>query len=395
MTSDDSVRAARWLLAVVVFLIVYGSLFPFRFEGTDTGGLAGLMDRLPWARTTRSDIAANVLLYLPFGACLGWMLRGRVGAPLTLALTALLGTLLATSIEIAQIFETRRVASLADVVYNGTGALAGGALALLLRSARRSVRRSPLRDALAQPFAAALLLLWIGYRLAPFALSMDTADWLASLRPLVADLRSWLAPAETLRYLIAWLIAAQALSTILRGRAPARILALVMLAVLAATVLIAGRSLVAAEITAMGLALLLSLPLARFQAHRASALLGLALAALIVIEGLAPFDFRLDPDAFTLLPFQDSLMRYRSTNLPDLFLKCFLYGSLVWLLARSGLRIGMATALAAGLVLTVEFLQVWLPGKPAEITDPLMVVAAGGLLAIFEGHAPRAGVSWA
>ena len=79
MTSDDSVRAARWLLVVVAFLIVYGSLYPFRFEGVEVAGIRDLLARLTWARTTRSDIAANVLLYLPFGACFGWLLAERLG----------------------------------------------------------------------------------------------------------------------------------------------------------------------------------------------------------------------------------------------------------------------------------------------------------------------------
>ena len=37
--ADGSDRSARWLLAVVVFLIVYGSLFPFNFGGRTTGNV--------------------------------------------------------------------------------------------------------------------------------------------------------------------------------------------------------------------------------------------------------------------------------------------------------------------------------------------------------------------
>lgn len=391
MMSDDSMRAARWLLAVFVFLIVYASLFPFRFESAALAGPADLLRRLTWARTTRSDIAANVLLYLPFGACLGWMLASRLGGGLTFALTTLLGAVLATGIELAQVFETRRVASLADIVCNGLGSMAGGALALLLRSARRRVRRHPLHEVLAQPIATALLALWVGYRLAPFALSWDPAEWLASLGTLEALRRAWLRPGAALGYLVPWLVVAQAVATLLPRRPPVRMLALTMAAVLAGTVLAAGKALDPDEVLAMAAALLLSLPLSRLQPRRAAGLLAVAVAALVIVEGLAPFDFRLDRDAFGLVPFQDALMQYRATNLLELFRKCFLYGALVWLLARSGIRVGVATALAAGIVLSVEFLQVWLPGKPAEITDPLLVVAAGGLLALFEGAAPRSG----
>jgi hypothetical protein len=38
-------------------------------------------------------------------------------------------------------------------------------------------------------------------------------------------------------------------------------------------------------------------------------------------------------------------------------------------------------------VLAIEFLQTWLPGQLAEITDPLLVLIAGGLISLFDGGA--------
>ena len=43
-----------------------------------------------------------------------------------------------------------------------------------------------------------------------------------------------------------------------------------------------------------------------------------------------------------------------------------------------------ATLVSAALVLGVEVLQVWLPGKTPDITDPLLVITAGGLIALFD-----------
>lgn len=383
MTSEASLRAARWLLAVVLFLIVYGSLYPFRFQDAGVHDLSGLLAGLPWARTTRSDIAANVLLYLPFGACLGWMLASRLGGLLTLLLAALAGMALSLGIEIAQIYETRRVASLADVTYNGTGALAGSAFALVLLAARHGLRRNALVDVLAQPIAASLLLLWAGYRLAPFGVALSPAEWRAALAPLLTG--PWFAPWEIIRQLIPWLVVALAIRSLLPGRDELLGLAVTMLAVLAGLVLAAGKTMVPAEIAAMALALVFTRLFGRFEASRVAALLAWALAALIVVDGLAPFDFGLGPDPFGLVPFQDSLARYRATNLGDMFYKCFAYGALVWLLVRAGHRALLATIMAGGLVLAVEVLQAWLPGKTGDITDPLLVIAAGGLLAMFEG----------
>lgn len=389
MMRDDGQRAARWLLAVVTFLIIYGSLYPFGFAAVEVHGAGDLLGRLHWARTTRSDIAANVLLYLPFGACLGWMLAARIGGPLAALVATALGVLLSTSIEIAQVFETRRVASLADIFFNGLGSLSGGLLALLLRSARHSYRRHAFTSVLAEPTAAALLLLWLGFRLAPFALALHPTEWAASLAPLAAG--PWLAPGTTIEYVILWLVVGRVLQTLVPGRPLLSTLGTLMLALSAGLVLVAGKTLVPAEVVAMPLALGLTWPLSRLTTRSSAWVLAGLLAALVTVVGLAPFDFRVDPAAFGLVPFRDSLTRYRATNLLDMFEKCFLYGSLVWLLVKAGNRALAATLLAGGLVLGIELLQAWLPGKPADITDPLLVLAAGGLVAVFEGSrgAPR------
>lgn len=116
----------------------------------------------------------------------------------------------------------------------------------------------------------------------------------------------------------------------------------------------------------------------------ASSTLAAALIVLIAIAGLAPFDFQLAQDRFALLPFGESLTQYRATNLADMFLRCFTNGALVWLLAQSGLSVLAATSLGAGVVFSIELLQTWLPDQTAEITDPLLAIAAGGLIAVFE-----------
>jgi len=389
MTIRHDRHLVGWLLAGVTFLIVYGSLYPFRFASVEVHGLADLLGRLPWARTTRSDIAANVLLYLPFGACLGWLLASRLGGPLALAGAALAGVLLSTGIEVAQIFETRRVASLADVTYNGLGTLAGAALALAMRSARHGFSRHPLGRLLAHPIPAALLLLWLGYRLAPFALTLDAAQWLAALAPLGQPWRSWASPLAALGYLAGWLVAARALGELYPRHSPTLALGLVMALVLAGTVMVSGKALDPNELPAMAAALLLSLPLSRMSPAAGAATAAGLLAAWVVLAGLVPFDFRLDPDAFGLVPFRDALIRYRSTNLVDMFQKCFAYGALVWLLARAGLRVLSATLATVGLLLVLELLQAWLPGKAAEITDPLLALVAGGLIAVFDSAPDR------
>ena len=379
--ADSNTRTANWLLVVITFLIAYGSLYPFRFAAVDGAGTLELLQRLSFARTTRSDVAANVLLYLPLGASLAWLLATRLGGLLAVIAATAIGALLSLTIEFAQLYETRRVASLTDFACNTIGAAAGALIALAIASTHRRLRASPLSGVLRHPVATAILLSWAGYRLAPFTPILDPGKWLAAFAPLTAG--GWWSAGAILPHALAWLVLSVAAERIAAGRAR-RIVVIAMLAVLAGRVLFTGLLLEPAEITGMVIALALGGLLLRLPIERAASLLAAALIVLIAIQGLSPFDFQLAQDRFALVPFGESLTRYRATNLPDMFLRCYSYGALVWLLARSGLTALPATVLGAGVVFSVELLQTWLPGHTADVTDPLLAIAAGGLIAVFE-----------
>jgi VanZ family protein len=377
-------RVAGWLLAAIVFLVAFGSLYPFSFSLAGAGALERLAE-LPRAGTTRSDVAANILLYLPLGACLAWLIRARRGAALAVLGATLLAAAFSFAIEFAQLYETRRVASLADLASNATGAFLGALLALAIARTRSHLHDSPFAGLLQSPVAAALLFSWIGYRLAPFAPVLDTSEWSASVAALRAG--GWPVPTEALVHLLAWLV----VLFLAERLAPARAVALTavsMAMVLAGRVLFAGLGLESAEVAGMVGALLLAWPVARLTRPRAAWLLAMTLLALIAWQGLAPFDFQLAQDRFALLPFGESLTQYRAANLADMFLRCFMNGALVWLLFQAGLPALAATGAGAGAIFAVELLQTWLPGQTAEITDPLLAVCAGGLIAVFERDNP-------
>lgn len=379
--ADANRRIGTWLLAVITFLIVYGSLYPFSFAAAGGAGPLELLKQLSFARTTRSDIAANVLLYLPLGACLTWLLAARLGGLAAAIVATLAAAALSFAIEFAQLYETRRVASLADLAYNTVGAFAGAWVAIGVAATHRRLNASALAGLLRHPIATALLLSWIGYRLAPFAPVPDPGKWAASFAPLGELAR--LTPGAVLPQLLVWLVLVPVSERLAPGR-PLGLVAIAMLLVLAGRILFADMTLDPAEIAGMLGALALGYPLLRLPPERAASVLAAALIVLIAIQGLAPFDFQIAQDRFALVPFGESLTQYRAGNLTDMFLRCFTNGALVWLLARSGLSVLAGTAIAAGLVFSIELLQTWLPGHTAEITDPLLAIAVGGLIAVFE-----------
>ena len=379
--SEQDRRIASWLLAVIAFLIAYGSLFPFRFAAVPGAGAVELLGGLSFARTTRSDIAANVLMYLPLGACIAWLAATRLGGLAAVVLATAAGAVLSFAIEYAQLYETRRVTSLSDVASNTAGAFAGAWIALAIAGARRRMHASPLAGHLRHPVATALLLSWIGYRLAPFAPVIDPGKWAGAFAPLTN--LSALTAGAAFPHLLAWLVLAPVCERIAPNRGLLT-LAVSMALVLAGRVLFTGLALEPGELAGMAAALAAARPLARLAPERAASVLAALLIVQVAIEGLAPFDFQLAQDRFALLPFAESLTQYRAGNLADMFLRCFRDGALVWLLSRSGLKLLAATALGAGLVFAIELLQTWLPGQTAEITDPLLALAAGGLIAVFE-----------
>ncbi len=378
---ESNRRIAHWLLAVIAFLIVYGSLYPFSFAGVDGAGPLELLKTMSFSRTTRSDLAANVLLYLPLGACLTWLFAAQLGGLLAAILATLFGAALSFGIEFAQLYETRRVASLFDLLANSIGAFVGAWIALAVAATHRRLHASPFAGFLRHPVASALLFSWVCYRLAPFVPVLDPGKWAEAFRPLAGD--DWWSLAAIAPHALAWLV----LMPICERLAPGRRVTLVasaMAVVLAGRVLFAGMTLEAGEIAGMAIAFGLWYPLSHLPAERAVSLVAAGLVALIAIQGLAPFDFQVAQGRFAFVPFVESLTQYRAGNLTDMFLRCFRDGALVWLLARGGLPILAATAMGAGLIFSIELLQTWLPGHRAEITDPLLALVAGGLIAVFE-----------
>lgn len=384
MVAETGSRTAGWLLAVVGFLIIYGSLYPFHFAGIDADGPLDVLRKLPWARTTRSDIAANIVLYLPLGACLGWLLAGRRGAAFALVASLAAGALLSSTIEILQLFETRRVASLQDIAYNTLGTFLGAAFALVLRASGQRLRTPSLALVLSEPVAAALIVLWICARLAPFDFAADPVEWRDSLRPLLRG--DWQALWPAARFAVLWLVAFEACRA-LAQRGPSLLLAtLAIAAVLGGRVLMEDLQLLPAELVGIGAALLVGTLLDRIAPTRALDITAWLLAALIVAESLTPFTFRPAFDSIGFVPLDETLAHWRALGSRVVFERCFMAAALVWLLARAGRPVLVATLLGAGLLTAIELLQGWLPRGSAELGAPMVAFIAGGMIALFDGR---------
>jgi VanZ family protein len=384
MSESLNTRTARWLLAFFALLILYGSLFPFEFRQVEVAGPVDAVRRLRWGISTRGDIFANLLLYLPFGAALAWALPQRGTALGRLVLATLCGAALSFAVELTQVFLVRRVATYADVVNNTIGTFIGASLALLVKAAADRLNASDAFRLTREPVSAALVALWLATFLPPWLPPLDTTRWPAAWARLLET--SWPPWHAVALDALGWLVVGAALRALTRPQYvhPA-LLFLVAAALVVQFTLFVG---FATWTEPLGAAVaLLAWPLFARLGDRAQ-LPGLFTLLVIALawRGLEPFTFVSQPQGFNLVPFSDLISRGSTGfNLPLFFGKAFWYGALVWVLARRGVGALRAGFTVAALLLALEVAQLWTPANyhVASITDPLVAIAAGIVMAIF------------
>lgn len=183
------VSPAGVLLVAWTGFIVYGTLLPFRFT-TDLGAAAAkarALGGVPGRRVSRTDVASNVLLFVPWGLAFAGRRAGpgrRFGA--TVLGAAAGGLALSGAVEGLQLFTPDRVPSLLDLAANTAGAALGAAAGWPL-ARRYWPAWSPAlgRHAAGRPLAACALAAAAGLLadgLAPFDVSLDPGDLKAALR---------------------------------------------------------------------------------------------------------------------------------------------------------------------------------------------------------------------
>jgi hypothetical protein len=108
----------------------------------------------------------------------------------------------------------------------------------------------------------------------------------------------------------------------------------------------------------------------------------LLLSAYILAERLEPFQFSAYGRAFGWTPFRSFLYGSVEVNILSFLEKTFLCGALIWLLDNSGLRSGVSTILVAIMLFAASWAETYLPGRSAEITDALMALLIGIIMAV-------------
>ena len=111
-------------LAVWVLLLAYASLYPLLPLRAPT--LESIFEAVSLPRyIMRSDVAFNIVAYVPFGTLACLLFRQRTSGARAIATAIGAGAAFSTLMEVAQLFIPGRVSSLADVMANTFGTLLG------------------------------------------------------------------------------------------------------------------------------------------------------------------------------------------------------------------------------------------------------------------------------
>ena len=371
-------RAYAIVFLLVVAFILYGSLYPFQFHSRPAtpGPLAYLLStRHDWDHS--ADLLSNILLYTPFGF-FGVCAFGRWAAvPVTLAAAAL-----ATGVEMTQFFDQGRVTSMGDVYADTIGGAAGAMIAMVVGA---GVRWPFLRELLADPAAALVLLMWFAYRIYPYVPVTNVHKYTRALTPFVFGPAT--TPLELARFAIAWSGVGAILDALDGARRTLLVLPLLMAAEFLGRILIIDATLKPADVLGAAVAFVAWLWLRR-RGRMRFVVVAAAFAGMIIAARLEPFVFDATPHAFRWVPFASFFRGSVGVAMQAFCEKAFQYGGLIWLLRQLGLRIALATIATSLLLFATSWAETFVPGRSAEITDAALALMIGMTFALL-GAAPR------
>jgi VanZ family protein len=384
-----------WLLLTVIGLIVYGSLYPFSFKADATqGGVLALLRELSWARAGRGDRVSNVLLYLPLGFCLFLWLQSRFHRAAAIALAVALGAALSFIIEIAQVYVSARVPSLTDLTLNTLGTVLGAAGGLTWHVLSRLMYLPPpprTGKSARDPSAAILIVLWLAWRLAPFAPHIDLAKLKAALRPL-ADPQ--IDAGSIFTYLAYWLAVSQATAAVASQLRQLEALLILIACVLIGQLVVADQAFIPSELIALVLLMPLAVLMHWLTPIPRRLVLVVAITSALIFNSLAPFDFTATSTHFDLSPLPGwpalgAAAALQSFDWIGLLGKAFVYAAVLWAIKECGVPIKLALGIVTALVLSIEVLQLRLPERTSSVMDPLLALLVGLLLRFVHQRARR------
>ena len=371
--------------AVIIAVIVYGSLYPFMFRQPVNGfgpAVRALLES--WNETpSRGDFIANVALYTPLGFFASLAIGKGVGTAKRIALATLTGALLSACMELVQYYDDSRQTAATDLYATVVGTLLG---AIGGRLTGRNLRWPLLREIASSRMPTLLLSAWAGCRLFPYVPTTDLHKYWNALKPVI--LYPSLTGYDLFRYTAIWLTIGVLIEAISGPKRVWLLFPLFVGGVLVAKVMMVDTTLTTAELAGAGLAFCAWGVLADHARLRV-AVIALLFCGYVVAERLEPFQFGATARSFGWIPFLGLMSSSPEIGVLSFLQKFFLFGSSIWLLAKAGLRLRLSIAIIAAILFITSYAEAYLRNRSAEVTDTVMALIIGAMFALVENETRR------
>jgi len=372
-------------------LIVYGSLYPWHFVPAHLGAnplwvLLHSWQRQPLRNFVR-DAVVNITLYMPLGFTAHSVFRKSRLPGFGIYGPVLLGLLLSVAMELTQLLEPVRFTSIADVITDVTGSALGVMIGLLFEATSEggagtagATGDDGDHDHDHDKGALMLAFCWFTWLFFPMFPVISPYQWTRKLA--VFEHSRLIDPMLLLSTAACW-FAAGLLLTAAGARIPRTWFALTLLAVPAQFFVVERQPLPSLLLGAIAGCILFLMRRRVGKPTKADAWIFLAV---IVLRGLSPFHFATSSTAFNWMPFVATLLGEWQSAAGVLIEKVFYYGTAIWLLSAAGVRLARSAAVVAAVLTLIEIAQIHLPGRTPEITDPILAVLMGFVLAALKSR---------
>lgn len=366
----------RLIWYIVIVFIAYGSLYPFNFDFSrplpeDLGAWL-----LNWQqRTIRSDVIANILLFIPYGFFGALTIQQKQRKAILWSILLMLGggILFAICLQFIQFYLPSRVSHAADALLNAIGILIGTSLAAYSNS-QRIQRMIPARMRVAISPAFLVLFLWIGWQFFPYIPVFESKQFGQSLDTIVKS--TW-SLSVWVQSVIFWLIFYYLVKRVLGKEYRLGFIVFLSVFVLIIKLAMYRSQMGWSEISAIPLAIVIHQSISR---RWMVPLIAVASIGLLLWKGLYPLKFKGTMNSFQWLPFDDFLTGSTWYNLSQLIEESLLLASVGYFCARWWSNYRWAASLLVCLSVIITVLQLFLIGKYPDITLFVMSLVIGILL---------------
>ncbi len=355
---------------IIALLITYGSLYPLNFSIPSPGAWEELFLTWRWSPSL-GDVLGNIVLFFPLGVAGIILILSGVNLVRNFTGLILITCIFASILQLIQVWLPTRTAAFSDVVWNLAGTVLGMIAGyILVNYVRRSANFS-------NPMAIiplVVLILFLLTELLPLVPSLDWQNFKDSLKPLFIDnnFSIMVVMLHAVGIMVAGLIFVNL------GVQPIAWLTGTLVLILFGKLVIVNLVLDSMNLAGLLLGYFVFVILWYFGKLKQFDVVFWVLLTFWSLNAIMPFHLT-SGGVFNGIPFATMLKGSLENNIQGLVHSLFVYSALIWLTYKISSNVwGVVIGLAIWVSL-LELVQMFLLGRTADITEPILLLSVGWL----------------